>query len=203
MNKLIFRDQTIELCLLSSSQDTVDLFNLKLSFYHTQKDRVRFYWIGAREKTLEPFRTFFYSEATKFLKEYVEKKLQEASPNEPLFITNTGKQMKPSHLSFNFKYIADKMGVLVNEDAQNPCRPSKMKTIFSTVCYYIGIEYVVRQIYMGHVGSVSEKYRKMPFLNLEKLYMKVEPYSTNFSEKNSQEIQLAQEEINEANKKVE
>ena len=64
-----FRDQTIALCLLSTSQDTGDLLSLKIGFVKSQADRERLFWEGERIKTGEEFRVFFSKEATQHLRQ--------------------------------------------------------------------------------------------------------------------------------------
>jgi hypothetical protein len=60
---LKLRDITITLALLSSSQDSADLFALSINDITQQKGKSRIFWEGTRRKTAVPFRTFFSKEA--------------------------------------------------------------------------------------------------------------------------------------------
>lgn len=63
-----FRDQTIALCLLSTSQDSGDLLGLNVGFVRAQEGRERLFWEGERNKTGVEFRVFFSKEATQHLR---------------------------------------------------------------------------------------------------------------------------------------
>jgi len=187
LSHLKFRDQTIALCLLSTSQDIGDLLKLPISFVKSQEGRERLYWAGTREKTGVMFRTFFSREATRFLSQYVEQVRAGAKPTKPIFLRTNGRPLKPRHVAWTFSEAAKRMGVVAGK-AQNPYRPKRLRSIFSTACYQAKIDDGARHIFMGHSGSISEKYREMPVANLEVIYAQVEPFITVYAEVKSQEL---------------
>jgi len=194
LSHLSFRDQTVALCMLSSSQDTSDVLSLNIGFVKGQnRSSGRLFWEGERSKTGEEFRTFFSREATKFLRQYIEQERQGADPEEPIFIRtsgevrDSGKPLLPRNLSENFNAVAKKMGLL-NGHTQSPFRPKRLRSIFSSACYQAKIDDGARHIFMGHSGSVSEKYREMPDANLELIYAQVEVFVTVYAEDRSQEL---------------
>ena len=188
LSNLKFRDQTVALALLSTSQDTGDLLNLRIGFVEAQKHRARLLWEGSRIKTGEEFRTFFSKEATRFLRQYIEQEREGAKAEEPIFIRTNGKPLLQRNLSENFNAVAKKMGLLNNGDAQNPFRPKRLRSIFSSACYQAKIDDGAKHIFMGHAGTVSEKYREMPAANLELIYQQVEVFVTVYAEDRSQEL---------------
>lgn len=188
LSNLSFRDQTVALCLLSTSQDISNLLDIKIGFVTSQTDRDRLAWEEVRTKTGEVFRTFFSREATKYLRQYIAQEREGSKPNDPIFVRTGDKEsLLPRHVSSTFKVVAQKMNI-DNGDAQNPFRPKRLRSIFSTACYEAKIDDGARHIFMGHSGSVSESYREMPLPNLEAIYAQVEPYLTVYAEDNSQEI---------------
>jgi hypothetical protein len=198
LSNLSFRDQTIALSLLSTSQDISNLLELNIGFVKQKgkdgKDKERLYWSGNRTKTGEIFKTFFSKEATKYLRQYIAQEREEANPTDPIFLstrideeTGTKKPLHQRHVASNFKEVAKKMGI-DNGDAQNPFRPKRLRSIFSTACYQAKIDDGARHIFQGHAGSVSERYREIPIANLESIYAQVEPFLTVYAEDRSQEI---------------
>ena len=201
-----FRDQTIALCLLSTSQDPGDLLDLNMGFVRAQEGRSRIHWEGVRAKTGEEFRTFFSEEATEHLRQYIAQEREGAGEDEPIFMTRTkyseagepGEDaMSPKAVSTNFLNAAKKMGV-VNGKTQSPFRPKRMRSIFSSGCYQAKIDDGARHIFMGHRGTVSESYREMPVANLEQIYARVEPFISVFDEDSSKtrkELSKTQQEV--------
>lgn len=194
LSNLSFRDQTIALSILSTSQDPSDLLGLTIGFVKGQdRPSGRLFWEGTRIKTGEEFRTFFSREATSFLKQYIEQERQGAGYEEPIFIRTSGRKrssirpVKPRNLSENFIAVAEKMGLL-NGEGQNPFRPKRLRSIFSSASYQAKIDDGAKHIFMGHAGTLSEKYREMPDANLELIYAKVEVYITVYAEDKSKEL---------------
>lgn len=74
---LKLRDVAITLALLSSSQDSGDLFKLNIGNIREQSN-ARIFLEGHRTKSKMLFRTFFSKEATKFIKRYIEQERKEA-----------------------------------------------------------------------------------------------------------------------------
>ena len=87
---LKLRDAAITLALLSSSQDSGDLFKLNVGDIREQSDKTRIFWEDNRGKTGVLFRTFISKEATKFIRKYTEQKRLGAEDDAPLFV-NTRK----------------------------------------------------------------------------------------------------------------
>ena len=187
-----FRDQTIALCLLSTSQDSGDLTNLNLGFVRSQEGKERLFWEGERNKTGEEFRVFFSKEATQHLRQYIAQERGGAEDDDPIFMRRANVPLSPKNITDSFHHAASKMGVL-NGNTQNPFRPKRMRSIFSSACYQAKVDDGVRHILMGHIGTVSENYREMPQANLEQLYAKVEPFVSVFDEDKSQELALTRQ----------
>ena len=185
------RDKIIALSMLNTSQDPVDILGLNVGFVKNQKDRSRLLWEGERTKTGEEFRVFFSESVTRDLKRYVENERGGAENDEPLFVRKQrdGKsiRLKPVNLSENFKSASHKSG-FTKGSGQNPFRPKRMRSIFSSACYQAKIDDGARHIFMGHSGSISENYREMPVANLEQIYIKIEPFLAVYSEDKSHEI---------------
>lgn len=187
LSKLNFRDQTVALCLVSTSQDIGDLLKLQIKFVTEQEGRDRLFWEAQRNKTLEHFRTFFSREATKYLRQYISRERVGAKPDELIFLTTGGRELKSTNISEQFRIASLKIGIVWSE-AQNPFRPKRMRSIFSSACYQAKIDDGARHIFMGHSGSVSESYREMPVANLEQVYVQIESYITIYSEDNTAEL---------------
>jgi len=99
LSNLKLRDQAITLALLSSSQDTGDLFELNIGDITEQNMTNRIYWKNNRRKTKVLFKTFFSKEATKLIRRYIAQERRDAKDEEPLFVVPRDKRMKPLHLS--------------------------------------------------------------------------------------------------------
>ena len=105
--------------------------------------------------------------------------------------------LAPVNMTDSFHHASSKMGVL-NDNTQNPYRPKRMRSIFSSACYQAKIDDGVRHIFMGHKNSVSEGYREMPPANLEQIYAKVEPFVSVFDEDKSQELAMTRQKSEQA-----
>jgi len=183
LSHLNLRDQAIALSLLSTSQDSGDLFKLNVGFVRrqvdlqTKKPRERLYWEGRRTKTGVRFRVFFSKEATKAIRLYLETERKDAKDDEPLF-TKTGSRgrMTPVAFANNCREVAIKMGFYENGNGfQNPLRPKRMRHLFRTACDYAGIKeegYI--HVFMGHRSTISSRYMELPTWRLEQEYVKVE-----------------------------
>ena len=192
LSNLSFRDQTIALCLLTTSQDIGDLLTLDIDFVRSQTNKKRLYWAGARAKTGEIFKTFFSREASKHLRQYIRTERNDAEPTDPIFVKTGGRIRKEGSLQVRnvtstFKDVAKKMGI-DNGDAQNPFRPKRLRSIFSTACFQAKIDDGARHIFMGHSATMSEKYREVPVANLEAIYARVEPFLTVYAEDSTAEL---------------
>ena len=173
---LKLRDKGIFLAMLSSSQDSGDIFELNVSDIRKQKDRERFYWEEQRNKTEVRFKTFFSAEATALIRQYLEQR--KAKDDEPLFITTSNSRMKPYHLSGLFRDVAKKMGVNLENGYQNPFRPKRLRRIFRTGMTHAHVDEGYINAFMGHRTSVSKEYLEKPLTILENEYSKGEPYLT-------------------------
>jgi len=199
LSNLNFRDQTIALCLLSTSQDAEDLFSLNVGFVrqrsrpHNAKGEIpkRLFWSGKRRKTGEPFKTFFSQEATRFLRQYVEQERADANDDEPLFVINAyeykrksklvkvGGRMNRHILGINFRNAQIKMGLIKETDkTHSPLRPKRFRHLFRHACGRAGIDEGFTHVFMGHVSNVSGQYLEMAPALLEAEYVKVEPFVT-------------------------
>jgi len=208
LSHMIYRDQTIALCLISTGQDSGDVLGLNIGFVKSQATKNRLYWEGERDKTSEEFRTFFSQEATEYVRRYIAQERNGAGDDEPIFIrgkwtkaddeeSTKSKPMTARNLGLNYFTAAQKMGI-INGDTQNPLRPKRMRSIFSSACYQAKIDDGLRHVLMGHKGSISESYREMPAANLEQKYALVEPFVTVFTEDHDQELRITKKKSSEA-----
>lgn len=202
------RDKIIAQCILSTSQDPIDILGLNVGFVRSQPERARLLWEGERTKTGEEFRVFFSKLVTADLRRYVANERSEASDDNALFVRKTIDRktkeekmirVKPINLSENFKTASLKAG-FGSGKGQNPFRPKRMRSIFSSACYQAKIDDNLRHIFMGHKGTISESYRELPVANLEMFYSEVEPYLSVYSDdssKTQKELSKTQHELGE------
>lgn len=200
---LKLRDQTIILALLSSSQDSGDLFKLNIGDVKNQKNG-RIFWEGNRQKTGVLFRAFLSKQATRFIRKYIEQERKDARDNEPLFIS-TGfirekqkdgtiktstveKRMVQGSLSANCREAARKMGIKWENGEMSPLRPRRMRHLFRTACDIAGIDEIYKNAFMGHKNSQGQDYSELSRAVLELAYLRVEPFVSVFGDSESSEI---------------
>jgi integrase len=189
---LSFRDQVIVMCLLSTGQDTGDLFDLNVGFVRGKKGD-RLWWAGDRKKTGEHFRTFFSTEATRFLKKYVETERKDADDTDPIFALDEriydrsnpatkenetvtyGDRINPHAFAMNLREAQNKLG-MIEKGKQAPFRAKRFRKLFRTACARAGIDEGYRMCFMGHAGSVSDGYLETEPAILEAEYARVEPF---------------------------
>ena len=189
---LSFRDQVIVMCLLSTGQDSGDLFALNVGFVKRQNGN-RLWWAGDRNKTGEPFRTFFSTEATRFLRKYVETERKDADGGDPLFALDKrtytrknpetkepetvtyGDRINPHAFSMNLREAQSKLG-MIEKGKQAPFRAKRFRKLFRTACARAGIDEGYRLTFMGHSGNVSSGYLEKPPAILEAEYARIEPF---------------------------
>jgi len=200
---LSLRDQAITLALLSSGQDSGDLFNLNVGDVKQQTKNGRIYWAGKRNKTAIPFKTFISREATKLICRYVEQERVGAKDRDPLFVFTTRKKdqqkatverMTSDYLGWVYRDVARKMKIKWKEDEANPLRPKRMRHLFRTACDTAGLQEIYANAFMGHKNHLGMSYSEIAPAILEVQYMRVEPYLTVFSATGS-EYQKTREEI--------
>ncbi len=182
LSNLKLRDQAITLALLSSAQDTGDLFKLNIGKITEQNMSNRIYWNSTRNKTGVLFKTFFSKEAKKLIMRYITQERRDAKDEEPLFVTARGKRMKPDHISSIYRDAAKKMGVKWGEGEQNPLRPKRMRHLFRTACDTVGIPELYSNMFMGHKNSIGMNYSEVSRAKAELEYLRVEPFLTVYSE---------------------
>lgn len=186
---LSFRDQTIGLGLLSTGADAADLLKLDVGFVHGQKNERRLFWHGNREKDIEPFKTFFSSESTRFMRQYAEQERAKAKPKDPLFVNSWGKRLNAHALAMAFRSAAERMGY--DNDEGNPFRPKRFRHLFRTACSMAGVDPGFTNIFMGHKTDISGSYLEKPRGLLIKEYVKVERFVMVFG-KTSETVRLAE-----------
>jgi len=198
IGNLSFRDQVIALCLLSTSQDPVDLFKLDVGFVRerVKAGQKRFYWEGERTKTMEPFKTFFSREASEMLQKYVEQERHDAEDSDPLFVKRNGTPMDDNLLNAIFRRAQDRMGIN-NKKTQSPFRPKRFRHIFRDACATAGIDPGYTQTFMGHSTDVSGSYLNKPRPVLEAAYVRVEPYLSVFKTGLEEEVTVLREKLEE------
>ena len=180
LSNLKLREQAITLALLSSGQDSGDLFKLKVSDIRDQTNN-RFFWEGYRGKSKIQFRTFFSKEATRFVRRYLEQERKDASDKEPLFVAND-MQMSPQNLASIYRDAGKRMGIKWNSGEFNPLRPKRMRHLFRTGCDTAGITELYTNCYMGHKNSQGLDYSELSKAKLELEYLRVEPFLTVYGE---------------------
>lgn len=222
---LKLRDVAITLALLSSSQDTIDLFKLNVGDIREQKSRSRFFWEGNRTKTGVLFRTFISKEATKFIWKYLEQERQDAGNEEPLF-TFEGfeqtklpsgktlrkpigtKRMTGTNLSSIYRDVARRMGIKWENGEHNPLRPKRMRHLFRSASDAAGVKELYTNAFMGHKNSQGQDYSELTPAILELEYLKVEPFITVYGEVEEslvikQDIQRLESRTVDLNKEIE
>jgi len=194
---LKLRDVAITLALLSSSQDSGDLFKLNVGDIREQSDKSRIFWEDNREKTGVLFRTFLSKEATKFIRKYLEQERNHAEDKNPLFVysryekkqTNkkvkrvkVEKRMTPTNLSSIYRDAARKMGIKWENGEHNPLRPKRMRHLFRTACDTAGVSELYINAFMGHSKHQGQDYSELSKAKLELEYLRVEPFLTVYGE---------------------
>ena len=197
------RDVAITLAMLSSSQDSGDLFKLNVGDVRNQKND-RIFWEGNRTKTGVMFRTFFSKQATRFLRKYIEQERKDAGDEEPLFIstgfirkkqpdgtiktTSVEKRMVQGSLSANFREAARKMGIKWENGEMSPLRPKRMRHLFRTACDIASIDEIYKNAFMGLKPTQGQSYSELSRAVLELAYLRVEPFVSVFGDLESSEI---------------
>ena len=128
------RDVAITLALLSSSQDSGDLFKLNMGDIREQKGKSRIFWEGTRNKTTVQFRTFLSKEATRFIRKYADQERRNAEDKDRLFVykyrkngqpkRKAQKRMTSGNLASIYRDAARKMGIKWSNGEHNPLRPN-------------------------------------------------------------------------------
>jgi site-specific recombinase XerD len=182
---LKLRDVAITLALLSSSQDTVDLFRLNVGDIREQNGKSRIFWEGNRKKTGVLFRAFISKEATKFIRRYLEQERQGAEDDEPLFVytrNGTNNRMTGTNLSSIYRDATRRMGWKWEKGEHNPLRPKRMRHLFRTACDTAKIAELFTNAYMGHKNNQGQDYSELSKAALELEYLRVEPFLTVYGE---------------------
>lgn len=184
LSNLKLRDQAITLCLLSSSQDSGDLFTLDLGYVRRQSNP-RIFWEGIRDKTEISFRTFFSKEATRLVRRYIDQERKGAGDEEPLFVYTAHKRngqkfrMEGRYLSSIFRETARRhLGITWKRRDQNPLRPKRMRHLFRSACDTVGLNELFINCFMGHRNSMGQRYSELTRAKLELEYLRVEPFVT-------------------------
>jgi hypothetical protein len=187
------RDTAITLALLSSSQDSGDLFKLTVGDIREQRRKSRLFWEGTREKTGVLFRTFLSKEATRFIHKYLEQERQHAEDKDPLFVytryrkkkteghvkrVKVERRMTPTNLASIYRDAARKMGIRWENGEHNPLRPKRMRHLFRTACDTAGIPELYTNAYMGHRNHMGQEYSELSKAKLELEYLRAEPFLT-------------------------
>ncbi|MDH5688051.1 MAG: site-specific integrase [Candidatus Bathyarchaeota archaeon] len=178
---LKLRDVAITLALLSSSQDSGDLFNLNVGDIREQENN-RIFWEENREKTGVLFRTFISKEATRFIRRYIQQERRKAEDNAPLFVYRSEKRMTANNLASIYRDAARRMGIKWEKGEQNPLRPKRMRHLFRTACDTAGITELYTNAFMGHKNNQGQDYSEVSRAKLELEYLHVEPFLTVYGE---------------------
>lgn len=193
------RDCVILECLISTSQDPSDLFNLTIGWLRRQEGETNLFRMGNRNKTREPFKTFFSEEATASVREYVMRHRRDAGVDEPIFIKHcdydykynggtidVGGHMNAGTLNSNFRLAAEKLGH-TESGKQNPFRPKRFRHLLRTAAATARLDEGITQCFMGHSTSISGTYlSKDPSWLLDK-YLRMQGYVTIFTSPSERE----------------
>jgi len=182
---LKLRDVATTLALLSSSQDSGDLFKLNVGDIREQKGKSRIFWEDNRGKTSVMFRAFISKEATKFIRKYIEQKRLGAKDDAPLFVyTRKGaeKRMTSNNLSSIYRDAARRTGIKWQNGEHNPLRPKRMRHLFRTACDTVGVAELYINAFMGHSNHQGQDYSELSKAKLELEYLRVEPFLTVYGE---------------------
>lgn len=198
LTNMKLRDVAITLALLSSSQDSGDLFKLNVGDIREQTNN-RIFWEGYRGKSKVLFRTFISKEATKFVRRYIQQERQESGNKEPLFVYTRNiyeeqpdgkmkiigeekKRMTSTNLSSIYRDAARRMGIKWENGEHNPLRPKRMRHLFRTACDTAGITELYINAFMGHTNHQGQDYSELSKTVLELEYLRVEPFLTVYGE---------------------
>jgi len=185
LTNLKLRDVSITLALLSSSQDSGDLFKLNVGDIYEQNGKSRIFWEGYRGKSRVLFKTFISKEATKFIRRYLEQEREGAGDKEPLFVhTRKGieKRMTAINLCSIYRDAAKRMGMKWGSGEQNPLRPKRMRHLFRTACDTVGVPELYINAFMGHTNHQGQDYSELSRAKLELEFLRVEPFITVYGE---------------------
>ena len=184
---LKLRDVAITLSLLSSSQDSGDLFKLNVGDIREQERKKRIFWEGTRNKTGVLFRTFLSKEATRFIRKYIEQERKQAKDSDPLFVyvrNGVENRMSPANLASIYRGASRKMGIKWTNGEHNPLRPKRMRHLFRTACDTAGVPELHTNAFMGHRNHMGQEYSELSKAKLELEYLRVEPFLTVYGQNN-------------------
>lgn len=196
LTNLKLRDVAITLALLSSSQDSGDLFKLNVGDIREQKGKNRIFWEGTRNKTTVQFRTLFSKEATRFIWKYIEQERLDANDKDPLFVYSYNRIKEKRMTAGNFASIlrdaARKTGIRWEKNEHNPLRPKRLRHLFRTACDTAGISELYTNAFMGHRNHMGQSYSELSKAKLELEYLRVEPFLTVYAQ-NEENMEIKQD----------
>jgi len=174
------RDVAITLALLSSSQDSGDLFKLNVGDIREQRGKSRIFWEGTRNKTTVQFRTFLSKEATRFIRKYVDQERGNVDDKDPLFVyryrknglsnEKAEKRMTSGNFGSILRDAARKMGIKWSNGEHNPLRPKRMRHLFRTAADTAGVNELYVNAFMGHRNHMGQSYSELGKAKLELEY---------------------------------
>jgi len=207
------RDQIIALCIMSSGLDSGDLLNIKLATIRYQDpNQDRIFIRDLRNKTGESVTTFFSTEASKLVRNYVNTFRKDAEDSEPVFVLafkelkkifrkKNGRKwtiyddelkpvaVEPESISNNFRdavirYNKEHKGKKIQliPNKQSPLRPKRFRKVFNDACDDAGITTDIKRVFMGKSDPANKTYEGKSRQDLEIYYKKVEPNLVIFSE---------------------
>jgi len=200
------RDKAIYVCLVSSGQDSGDLFRLTLKWLRDQEDRKRLSWRGRRQKTHENFWTFISAEATRMLRQYVKIERADAADGEPIFATRlvngTPRRMTSAKYSSILTDAAMKLGILPEGTTQHPFRAKRARHIYESACKKAKIPDDRVKCFMGHAGGIGLQYVERNLDEHEAVYATVEPYLTVYGQQSADELSDVSRRMNDAYRRI-
>ena len=82
------RDEGVALCLMSSGLDVSDILGLTIDDITHQADKERIFIMIVRQKTGESAKSFLSTEATRYIRKYIENYRKDAFGNEKVFVNH-------------------------------------------------------------------------------------------------------------------
>jgi site-specific recombinase XerD len=172
-----YRDKAIVACIFQSGLGVTEICNLN---YEDVQDELEAGILPiclrlVRQKTKEPFKTFFGRDAVHYLKLYLGTRRQ-LKPEDPLFVKERERgeaRLTPAIIEQTFSEIAKNLPFIKQiEDAYNPARPHSLRAAFNSRLLGKGLEETLREFFMGHaVGKVAKAYMEKPEDELRDTYM--------------------------------
>ena len=224
---LSFRNQCIHLCVMSSGLDSNDILKLTVGDIRLQSNHSRIYLNDTRNKTFMEYKDFFSTEATAWMRSYIQKEREYALDEEPLFVTSlkarkneymqkTGRQYRSGDelprgtlltsddVSLAFRRAQKAMGIPLQKGKQSPLRPKRWRKVFKTAASNASLDRDIIKIMLGQSGDQSQTYEEDDRNTMEYHYEQLEPKITlhKDEEDEQEEVQKLKKELDNVKSKM-